>query len=78
MATDTTDVPLRHGEVDGSRDFDDAHLAREHAGWVRAVVASGVALALLLVGAAGGIVITFGRVGTSAPPGERSVDVGFA
>jgi len=46
--------------------------------WVRVFVAVGVALGLLLIGAAGGLAL--GLPGTSAPavPAADSVDVGFA
>lgn len=46
--------------------------------WVRAVIGAGLALSLLLIGAAGGLLL--GMRGTSSPPvpAADSVDVGFA
>ncbi|WP_436499659.1 DUF305 domain-containing protein [Actinokineospora sp. HUAS TT18] len=44
----------------------------------RALVLSAAAVAVLLVGAAIGMLITLARVGSAAPPEAGSVDVGFA
>jgi uncharacterized protein (DUF305 family) len=57
---------------------DGERLAAPTPGWVRVFVAVGVALGLLLVGAAGGLML--GLPGTESPavPTADSVDVGFA
>ncbi|OLR91363.1 hypothetical protein BJP25_26630 [Actinokineospora bangkokensis] len=44
----------------------------------RVLVYSAAALAVLLVGAAIGMLVTLTAVGSDAPPGEGSVDVGFS
>ncbi len=46
--------------------------------WVRAVTLVGAVLALLLLGAAGGMLVGLPGAGGSAAPSAESVDVGFA
>lgn len=47
-------------------------------GWMRVVIMAGGLLAVLLLGAAGGLLLGNSREETRAVPGPQSVDVGFA
>ena len=62
----------------GSADPDPVHTSADRPRWVRVFVAAGLALGLLLLGAAGGLLL--GLPGSTSPavPATDSVDVGFA
>lgn len=47
-------------------------------GWMRVVIVAGGLLAVLLLGAAGGLLLGAAREDVRATPGPQSVDVGFA
>lgn len=67
VATEQDDAPQEESEV-----------VRSRRGSGRLPVIIAATLAVLLVGAAGGMLVTLARVGNDAAPGGDSVDVGFA
>ncbi|CRK55266.1 FIG00995041: hypothetical protein [Alloactinosynnema sp. L-07] len=74
MATDTYDLTVPASAPDGSEPLHDA--AGKHG--ISTLIAAATALVFLLVGAAGGMLITLSSTEHGATPAGGSVDVGFA
>ncbi|MEU0470697.1 DUF305 domain-containing protein [Amycolatopsis sp. NPDC006131] len=78
MATEIQDAPGQPAAADELEEFGTAYEAGRYGTGVKVLVAAAAALVFLLVGAAGGMLITLSRSDQGGVPGADSVDVGFA